>query len=55
MGRILSGAIVIALMYGWVMNVYNLFTGVYTQNIEFVVGLVGVIAAPLGAIMGWVY
>ena len=47
-------AAIAAAVFGWVMNIVNLF-GMIDASIdaEFVLRLVGVFVAPLGAILGY--
>ena len=47
----------IALLYGWVLNIAALFhISMATVNIgELILRVAGIFVAPLGAIMGWFF
>ena len=47
--------LVLTITYGWIMNVINLISGdVYTNLSTIIIGAVGVLAAPLGALVHFV-
>jgi integral membrane sensor domain MASE1 len=56
-GLITVVALLIAAVMGWVLNVIKIVESASAENLEistlFIVRCVGVIAAPLGAIVGW--
>lgn len=47
-------SLLIGLIYGWVHNIYWLFTAAEETTVEFWLALVGVVAAPIGIIHGWI-
>ena len=49
-----GNAAIAAAVFGWVMNIVNLFGTIGSSiDAEFVLRLVGVFVAPLGAILGY--
>ncbi len=45
---------IIAFAIGWIMNVVKLANGKYDTNGTFVLRVVGIFFAPLGAVMGFI-
>jgi hypothetical protein len=50
-------ALIVVAAIGWVLNVVKLFgfteTGLSGNEVEVIIRVVGIFAAPLGAIVGW--
>ena len=57
-GYLVLFAVVIALAIGWILNVYHLIVIAMKGGVEITIPLilqiVGVFAAPLGGVLGWV-
>jgi hypothetical protein len=47
-------AIFFTLLGAWCVNIYKLVTGPFDITGEFILRIVGIFAAPLGSIMGFV-
>lgn len=45
---------VVTIVYGWVMNLITLINGGYETIIQLVVSIVGLLVAPIGAILYYV-
>lgn len=47
-------AFVFTMIGGWCVNIYKLVTGPFDITGEFILRVVGIFAAPLGSIMGFI-
>lgn len=51
---LLWASLVIAVGWGWILNVIALTNVVFTgHEVEAILRIVGVVVVPLGAVMGW--
>lgn len=56
LGGLVIVSIVIAGFIGYVANIVNLLSNASIMgSIELVLSILGLLAGPLGAIMGWIY
>lgn len=55
-GAIVAVSFVIALLYGYIVNIIWLLQQTpFVANIEAVLSIIGIFIAPLGVIMGWLH